>query len=263
MRRGDSVTVDTVAYFMPYDSCIIYKYDFTEDQWTELPASPHSNSALVIVGGVLTVVGGEDESGCSASLYCHVKGKWVRKFSAMRTARSHLAAIEHTDLTTSSFVLAIGGWDGEHWIPIVEQLFVTSNEWITLTNLPRPIRKITATLHDGDVFVSAPDGTLYKRAIRSFLLPDQSWKLFVSPVPLWDSTITSFCNELLAIGGATVSMEAMCDIYQFYDGRWLSIGRLRKARWDCLVAVLSGARMMVVGGGTAVDSDVVDVLVAH
>ena len=68
--------------------------------------------------------------------------------------------------------------------------------------------------------------------------------------------MTSFCSELIAIGEASVNMEAQSDVYN----TWTLCGSLYKARWDCLVAVLPRKKVIIVGGGTAVESDIIDTL---
>lgn len=266
MRRGSSVAsrLDTSAYFLPRGSATVYKYESTENQWTELIACPNRDSALVMIDNQLTAIGGANENGVSDALYSYSSSarRWIKKFHEMPTARSQLAAVHHAHMA-STFLLAAGGWNGENWTNVVEQLFIESNEWYKLTMLPSPVRGISAVIHGSDIFVVATDGSMYTCALRSFLLPKQKWILFPIPLPVWDSTLASFCNELIAIGGASVNMEAHFDVYQFFDNKWSSIGRLCKARWDCLVAVLPGSKAIVVGGGTAVDSDVMDVLAAY
>ena len=139
----------------------------------------------------------------------------------------------------------------------------TTNQWHTVTPLPCPLRHVTAVVHGNEVCVAATNGSLYTCTLQSFLSPKQRWKQFPCPAPLWDSTVTSFCNELIAIWGASVNMEAKLDVYHFFENKWILCGSLCKARWDCLVAVLPGTKVIVVGGGTAVDSDSVDVLASH
>ena len=174
----------------------------------------------------------------------------------MPTARSQLAALHHNIIGMfSSYLLAIGGWDGDHWI---EQLF---NQWHTVTALPRPLRRVSAVIHvKMCLYIAATDGSLYSCTLQSFLLPKQKWKQCPCPIPLWDSTVTSVCSELIAIGVASVNMEAQSDVYQFFENTWTLCGSLYKARWNCLVAVLPRKNVIIVGGGTAVESDIIDTL---
>ena len=58
---GGSVTSDKkFAYFTPWSSTSVYRYEWRGEKWEELPSCPYKNSGLIIIDGKLTVVGGLD-----------------------------------------------------------------------------------------------------------------------------------------------------------------------------------------------------------
>ena len=50
------------AYFTSGDSNSVYRYELNTKKWDQLPPSPYCNSALAIIDGDLTAVGGEIKS---------------------------------------------------------------------------------------------------------------------------------------------------------------------------------------------------------
>ena len=71
MKRGSAVAcrVDMSAYCMPCDSSTVYKYECTENKWTELTACPNCNSTLVMLNEKFIAIGGESDCGVSGILY--------------------------------------------------------------------------------------------------------------------------------------------------------------------------------------------------
>ena len=58
MEGGSATTDHQFAYFTPEDVSSVYQYEWSTDQWKELPSCPCDNSGLVIIDGELTAVGG-------------------------------------------------------------------------------------------------------------------------------------------------------------------------------------------------------------
>ena len=68
--RGSATTDHQFAYLTPYDSNLVYSYEWNTEQWNKLPSCPYDNSALVIIDGTLTTVGGTDyRSGYTNKLF--------------------------------------------------------------------------------------------------------------------------------------------------------------------------------------------------
>ena len=60
MIRGSATTDHQFAYFTPWNSSSVFRYEWSTEKWDQLPPCPYCNSALVIIDGALTVVGGWD-----------------------------------------------------------------------------------------------------------------------------------------------------------------------------------------------------------
>ena len=65
MVRGSATTDHDFAYFAPAGSTSLYQYAWNREKWRLLPTRlRYLNSALVIVDGELTTVGGVDRRFC-------------------------------------------------------------------------------------------------------------------------------------------------------------------------------------------------------
>ena len=62
MARGSATTDGQFAYFTPWDSTSVYRYELSTEKWEELPSCPYYNFGLVIIEGELNAVGGMEIS---------------------------------------------------------------------------------------------------------------------------------------------------------------------------------------------------------
>ena len=62
MSGGSATSDKQFAYFIPYSSTSVYKYEWRGKKWEKLPSCPYHGSGLVITDGKLTAVGGYDGS---------------------------------------------------------------------------------------------------------------------------------------------------------------------------------------------------------
>jgi hypothetical protein len=58
MDRGAAVSHDGTAYFTPYNSHVLFKYEMDNDEWTKLPLCPQANFGLTIIETLPTAIGG-------------------------------------------------------------------------------------------------------------------------------------------------------------------------------------------------------------
>ena len=95
MDRGSATTDHHFAYFSPYWSNSVYSYEWSVDKWDQLHPCPYHYSALVIIDGELTVVGGWDGSRYTNKLFTLQQRRWAEKYPPMNTARQlvHLMVI--------------------------------------------------------------------------------------------------------------------------------------------------------------------------
>ena len=140
MERGSATSDLQYAYFVPDNSHSVYRYEWSTEKWDELPPCPYHDSALVIVDGALTAVGGWDGSHYTNKLVTLQQRQWVEELPPMKTASSNTAVVSTSD---GEYVLVIGG-DG--WTTAVELFQVRSRRWAELTHLPRPLTFPSATI---------------------------------------------------------------------------------------------------------------------
>ena len=260
MKRGSATTGDRFAYFTPYASDSVYRYQLSTEKWEELPLSPYRYSELVIINGELTAVGGYDGSRYTNKLFTLRQGQWVEHYPPMNTARYSPAVVSTSD---GKYIVVIGGSVGvSRWIATVELFHVRSRRWYELTNLPQALPRPSATICDNEVHVIERDGTGYSCSLQALLSSDQpitsqsisnilTWTP-LSQLPVEWSTAATLCGQLVTVGGHGGSH--VNSIHQLLDGQWVKIGSMSSGRSSCLVVTPSPDKMMIVGGWGAEDS---------
>ena len=266
MERGSVTTDHQFAYFTPRGSNIVYSYQWSTENWKELPPCPYRDSALVIIDGSLTAVGGEKESFFGSTtytkkLFTQRRGKWVKNYPPMNTARSSPAVVSISD---GDYIVVIGGYDGDHSTTTVELFHMSSRRWYELTDLPQPLASPSATicghqLHAIDGYsdngyscslqaLPSSDQPITSQSIRHLI----SWTS-LPRLPVIYSTAATLCGQLVIIGGRQAG-STVNSIHQLVDGEWVEIGSMSRGRWWCLVVSPSPDKMMIVGGAGARDS---------
>ena len=252
MSRGSATTDGQFAYFTPYGTTSVYKYEWRGEKWKELPSCPYRNSGLVIIDGKLTAVGGEDGYRCTNKLLTLRKSKWVEEYPPMNTARSDSAVAGTSD---DGYLIVIGGFcGGDHWTATVELFQVQSRRWYKLTDLPQLLIFPSATLCSDQLNVIGTGTNGYscslqvlpsrEQPITSPLTP--SWKPLL-PLPVTDSTVATLCGQIVLIGGRRGG-SLVNSIHQLVDGQWVKIGSMATGRERCSVVSPSPDKIIIVGG---------------
>ena len=257
MRRGSATTDDQFAYFTPYGSSTVYRYQWNTEKWEPLPQSLYWNSGLVIINGELTTVGGWDRSRTN-KLFTLQQGQWVKHYPPMNTKRSSPAVVSTPD---GNYILVIGGKGGVNfWTAKVELFHVGTKTWSKLTNLPRALIQPSATICGNQVHVIGHDGDGYSCSLRPILssnnpvisdsqsiLNNVTWtRLNQQPALKW-STAATLNGQLVMVGGQQGG-SPVNSIHQLIAGQWVKIGDMSSARSKCLVVTPSPDKMMIVGG---------------
>ena len=259
MTRGSATTDHQFAYFTPVRFNSVYRYEWNTEQWNKLPSSPYYNSALVIIDGTLTTVGGGDyRSGYTNKLFTLRQRQWVEEYPPMNTARSHPAVVSTSG---SDYIIVIGGrGDGSGWTGTVELFQVKTRRWYELTNIPLPLTLPSATICGNQLHVIGyDDDNGFSCSIPSSDEPitSQSIPHLISwtslpRLPVTRSTAATLYEQLVIIGG--MEWSTVNSIHQLVDGQWVVIGSMSSDRSTCLVVSPSPDRMMIVGGLGAEDS---------
>ena len=257
MHRGSTACDQHFLYFTPRDSSSVYSYQWSTEKWKKRPC-PNKESALVIINGQLTAVGGENASGCNSStnkLFTLRQRQWIEEYPPMNTARSYTTAVSSSD---GEYIIVIGGWVGGYrggWTATGELFQVSSRRWHQLRDLPQPLPLISATICGNQIHVIGREGNGYSGALQALLSNDRpitsrsivhliSWTS-LPRLPVTYSTAATLSGQLVIIGGGWPAVKT---IHQLFNGQWVEIGSMSSGRRQCLVVNPSPDKMMIVGG---------------
>ena len=241
------------AYVMPNGSTSVYRYEWSTEGWEQLPPSPYSNCALVVIDGELTAVGGWDGSHYTNKLFTLRQGQWVEHYHPMNTARSSTTTV----CASGKYICVIGGWNGDVWTATVELFQVGSKRWYELTNLPQALYRPSAAICGNQLHVIGGNGDGFScslQALSSSSQPSGSESMYHNVMwtslphqPVKWSTAASLCRQLVIVGGER-GMSSVNSIHQLVDGQWLKIGSMSTGRMKAMVVCPSLDKMMIVGG---------------
>ena len=259
MIRGSATSNHQLAFFAPDDSYSVYSYEWSTEQWKELPSCPYRDSALVIINGGLTTVGGvKSGSDYTKKLFTLQQKHWVRKYPPMKNARSSPAAVSASD---GDYIIVIGG---RHNViaASVELYQVKLRKWYELTNLPQPLNFPSATICGDELHVIGlssgyscslqtlpfSDEPIAPRSLRHLI----SWTS-LPQLPVTHSTASTLSGQPIIIGGKQDLLQVN-SIHQLVEGKWVNISSMTSRREFCLSVNLSPDRVMIVGGVGAENS---------
>ena len=268
MSKLSSCVVDgNMAYFNS-NSNYVYSYDSEKQMWSSLPQSPHSYCSLAVVSGLLTAIGGwlgtKGSNATNQLLNLTASGKWVEHFPPMPTKRYGTAAV----CSGKSLVVAGGSGGGYKPLHIVEVMDMETLQWSIASRLPFALTYSSATICQDRIYLLGYNTSDEPRSVLAFsvanllqscrpqslgarmktLTLQEVWHR-VADLPVHSSSCATLCGLLLAVGGRDDSRSTDC-IHQYNPATnsWEVISHMPTARWDTLVAVLPGNKLMVVGG---------------
>ena len=254
MERGSATTDHQFAYFTPGGSKLIYRYEWITEQWNRLPSCPYHNSALVIIDGTLTSVGGGGYGSCYTNkLFTLQQRQWVEEYPPMNIACRDPAVVSTFD---GDYIIVIGGYgDDDGWTGALQ---VKTRRWYKLTNIPQPLTLPSATICCNQLHVIGwDDDDGYSCSIKNLPSSDEPITSQLIPhliswtplprLPVTYSTAATLYGQLVIIGGIH-DRSLVNSIHQLVDGKWVKIGSMSSVRSECLVVSPSPDRMMIVGG---------------
>ena len=273
MFFGSCTADGHMAYFRNHYNDNVNAHNAATGKWNKLPKYPYSGFALVVVNGVLTAVGGYDSSNNDTNKLLSLvgEGKWVEQLPCMPTKRRNTAAV-----CSGKTLVVIGGYCGRVTLKTVELLDIDSLQWFIASELPHPLSEASATVCGDNLYLvggfdevgratksvltcslsalvqSAKPATLGGRSEKAFSQTEQVWRE-VASLPVVLSTCASLNGQLIAVCGMDSHNEKTSNSVYAYDpttDRWDVISTMPTARSRCLVAVLPGNQLMVVGGCT-------------
>ena len=259
MRLGSATVCGNMAYFRRAFSGQVLSYNSDTQKWSVLPECRKEYFTLTAVNGLVTAVGGKQLSKCTNTLLSLVgeggKRKWEAQFPPMPTERYF------TTVVCTEKALVVAGGYGEEFTTLatVEVMDTDTLQWSTASNLPRPLYDASATVCGDRVYLVGgkdeqghPTKSVFTCSLNS-LLKLQNVESVWNPManlPVKCSTSVKQNEQLLAVGGKHSDVEASDVVYSYNtkENSWEVISHMPTPRYWCLVAVLPGNKLMVVGG---------------
>ena len=251
----------------------VWAYDLKEDKWTRLPDCPQCNTGLTMVNGLLTAVGGST-SDCDATntlvSLAESRSEWTEHFPPM-PVKLYLPAV----VCTGNHLLVMSVME-----KIIHVMDTTSLKWFSAGSFPLHYRfgsTCSLSVCGSELYVLDSMRSVFSCSLPTLLQSSSAvqpettdvWQR-VADVPVWYSTLTTLCGQLVAVGGHHGIRRPCSDdpplplntMYQYNPSTnsWQIIGHMPTARYDCLVATLPGDALVVIGGITREgDNDFVEV----
>ena len=237
--------------------CTIMKFDLQQDGWTTLPQYIAKWFAMTSLNNRLLLVGGCDvRIQKSTNQIAMLENAVYVLYPPMKIAR-HSSTVVHF---INYIIVAGGSRDLEH-LSSVEVMNVQSGSWHFAQSLPRPISQLKSTLIGDTLYLMGgwenPNFAtkavykvdLNKLTSRVMIMPTP-WEV-IEDTPLSCSAPLNVRGSLYAVGGHNYgSPNSSIYIYQPDIRRWVKVGDLPTARWNCTCSVLPSGEVLAAGGQT-------------
>ena len=261
MCRGATVTAmkDNVVYFLDWNGKTC-SYNSTSKKWSELAKYPYQYASLIIIDGQLTGIGGCSDI-CKEKTYTNkllslCKNDWIDLLPPMPTKRRDM-----TTINAEKHVIVAGGMSGPFInasIATVEMMDTDNLTWSSVASLPHRYTGASAAICGDHLFMlggfdhKGETKSVLTCSLAELLLSSSSssvWQRVVD-APAYQSTGASVGGELLVVGGCDKIDNATAVVHKYNPttDSWNIIGKMPTARYNCLITVLPGNEMMVVGG---------------
>ena len=258
---GDFVYVGGGYTSNDYDGCIVMKLDLQRDEWTKLPQYSTKWFAMTSLANQLVLVGGRGPVTWKKSnqIAVFTSGRWTNPYPPMNTARSSSTAVCY-----SNYIIVAGGWDnqGKH-NTVVEVLDTTLRQWYIAESLPNTQSELKSTLIGNTLYLmgGCDDLSHLNKMVRKVDLNElitkavskqatpTIWQV-ISDTPLNRSAPLNVGGSLLAVGGLNDHYNPSSSIYLYQPDtrRWVKVGDLPTARYNCTCSVLPSGEVIVAGG---------------
>ncbi|XP_064407337.1 uncharacterized protein LOC135352100 isoform X2 [Halichondria panicea] len=260
---GDTVYVGGGDADNDRDGCTVMKTE--QDQWTKLPEYTAMWFAMTSLANRLVLVGGRDPSNNKRTnqLAVFEAGEWTHPYPPMNIARESSTAVSF-----NNHIIVAGGRNDKERTSSVEVLDVASRRWYIAQSLPNPQSSLKSTIIGNTLYLMRGfDHTgrattivhhvdlneLIAKALSNLDAPTL-WQT-LQEVPLVRSAPLSIGRSLLAVGGADDrhNPSSSIHLYQPDTRRWVKVGDLPTARYNCTCSVLPSGEVIVAGGETKID----------
>ncbi len=268
-----SVVISDTVYvggrFADRDNCTVMK--LKHDQWTKLPEYTAAWFAMTSLANGLVLVGGRDPRSNKQTNQLSVfkSGEWTHPYPPMNIARSFSTAVSFNN----HIIVAGGHDDDKERTSSVEVLDVASRRWYFVQSLPNSRGMLKSTLIGNTLYlIGGYDHTgRTTKTVHHVDLNELIAKALDTPT-LWQtiqdtpyklSAPLSIGRSLLAVGGADdkSNPSSWIHLYQPDTRRWVKVGDLPTARYNCTCSVLPSGEVIIAGGVSGLyNIDTVDFL---
>ena len=244
------------------DVCTVMKLDLQRDEWTKLPQYSAKFFAMTSFANQLVLMGGYDPvtQKRTNQIAAFTSGRWTNPYPPMNTARYCSTAV-----SCNNYIIVAGGYGDPGRTSSVEVLDVPLLRWYIAESLPNPRTELKSTLTGNTLYLmggrdhTRPTKVVYKVDLNELITKAVSkqatptlWQV-ISDTPLKYSTPLNVGGSLLAVGGwdDRYNPSSSIHLYQPDTRRWVKVGDLPTARYNCTCSVLPSGEVIVAGGQTA------------
>ena len=270
-----SVVIKDFVYIgwtgIEHDMCTVMKLDLQQNILTKLPQYSAKWFAMTSYANELVLVGGQDPvTGNRINQIAQfTSGRWTNPYPPMITARH-----SSTAFCFKHYIIVAGGWDYRRHTSSVEVLDVISRGWYIAESLPNPRYELKSTLIGNILYLmggwdhTGPTKVVHKVDLNQLISRTVSkqatptlWKSIENTL-LEYSTPIKFRGFLLAVGGHDDhgNPSSSIHLYQPEVRRWVKVGEMPTARYNCTCSVLPSGEVIVAGGQTFQEISTVDLL---
>ena len=243
------------------DECTVMKLDLQRDEWIQLPQYSAMFYAMTSLDNQLVLVGGQSivTRERTNQIAVFESGQWTNPFPPMNVSRSYTSTVFYFNC------LIVAGGSGEQGpLSSVEILDVPSRRWYLAESLPNPQSRMKSTLIGNTLYLMGrfehTDSTkMVHKVDLKLLIQKTQFKQASSTLwqstedtPLKRSAPLNVGGSLLAVGGRDDhdNPSSSIHLYQPDTRRWVKVGDLPTARYDCTCSVLPSGEVIVAGGQT-------------
>ena len=275
MIRGSATVCGNMAYFRPGFSRCVLSCNSSSEKMSTLPACPKEYFTLTVVNGLVTAVGGwlfpawlgprKSTNTLLSLMEEDGMKKWVEHFPRMPTKRDLAAVVCNGKV----LVVAGGVQENGRKLTTVEVMDIETLKWSRASSLPQAVYAASATVCGDCIYLVGGCGqhgwtTSVLTCSLSALLQSESnsqvWDT-IADLPVTCSTCATLNEQVVAVGGRYSDKKVTNNIYSYNreTNSWEVISQMPTPRCWCLVTVLPGNKLMVMGGRTGTrETDIVE-----
>ena len=257
MYGGNATVVGDHLYYgggsssQPEREQIVNKYDPTNDTWVCLPSIRRKKFTLVNYQQKLVAVGGVSQSGSfsrDVSVWDDKTQQWKMQ-TKMKATRTLCMTV-----TYKEFLIVAGGKN----VDTLRNIEIyNGQQWQNSPKrLPVPMHSASSAILNGQWYLAGgetnqgPDKAVHYIPLNAIVSTrvQAMWGTMM-PLSYKKSTLVTFRNTLLAIGGISVVNNAIVYKYSTDEIKWVEIKKALPTSCHCVAAVqMNDDELFVVGG---------------